>query len=82
MNCIFPFIYKGENYSTCTNALLGELPEHEDKTGEDFFWCATATRENGLMVDNMWGKCNLCSCTNKPEDLNSRPMSKLELMNA
>ena len=67
---------KGEKYDTCTNAILGETPESEDKTGEDFFWCAIATDENGLMPENMWGECNLCSCTDASKPEESEPMSK------
>ena len=63
MPCIFPFIYKGTTYDSCTNALLGEIPEYEDKTEEDFFWCAIAVEKSGLMPDKMWGRCNLSYCS-------------------
>ena len=44
--CVFPFIYKGTTYSSCTNA------------GEDFYWCSTKVDESGNHVSGEWGNCN------------------------
>ena len=45
-NCVFPFIYKGFNYSKCATV------ENGDKT-----WCSTRTDTEGNHVDNFWGYC-------------------------
>ena len=40
--CVFPFVYKGQNYTTCTDA------------AESFLWCATT---NNYDSDEKWSKC-------------------------
>lgn len=44
-HCIFPFIYRGIVYETCTYVADSQP------------WCATATDVNGHMVTNDWGYC-------------------------
>lgn len=45
--CVFPFIYKGIEYSRCTGVDWGQL------------WCSTETSANGEYVDGEWGNCDL-----------------------
>ncbi|XP_040583760.1 uncharacterized protein [Lepeophtheirus salmonis] len=54
LSCVFPFIYNGVEHNECTE---------EDA---DFFWCATHVDEHGILIDNMWGKCDVASCTEDP----------------
>merc|ERR1711973_210208 len=44
--CIFPFIYKGETYNSCTTAGGFSKP-----------WCSTATTTTGQHINGYWGDC-------------------------
>ena len=44
--CVFPFIYKGENFSSCTEKKFEYVP-----------WCATETDTEGKFIDDKWGYC-------------------------
>merc|ERR1711868_101710 len=44
--CIFPFIYQGVTYTSCTTA--GRFSEP---------WCSTATDTNGNHIIGYWGNC-------------------------
>ena len=46
--CVFPFIYKGVTYNSCTSV-----------DNDDYLWCATETLD-GNYVDGMWKDC--CAC--------------------
>ena len=43
--CVFPFNYKGTDYTTCTNV------------GEDFSWCSTKVDSDGNHIGGNWGSC-------------------------
>lgn len=46
-NCVFPFIYRGTNYTQCTNEEVGPNFFHDD-------WCAIT---NNYDIDKKWGYC-------------------------
>ena len=46
--CVFPFSYKGIEYSTCTTADNNGLP-----------WCSTSLDHRGQYINGRWGHCNL-----------------------
>lgn len=46
--CIFPFLYGGESYETCT--------ARDSDTGQP--WCATSVDSEGWVVDHAWGDCD------------------------
>ena len=46
-DCVFPFIYKGVSYSSCTKA--------ESSNGAP--WCATAVDDEGVAVAGAWEDC-------------------------
>ena len=58
--CVFPFIYKGKEYSSCTFD-----PREDPKTGElidvDEPWCATLVNDEGKMVRS--GICEVSANT-------------------
>ena len=43
--CVFPFIYNGEEFSSCT------------KVDYRVSWCATKKDEEGKLVGTNWGNC-------------------------
>ena len=43
--CVFPFIFKGVVYQTCTTI------------GHDQPWCYTMVNEDGVGVEGQWGNC-------------------------
>ena len=43
--CVFPFSYKGVNYTKCTDV------DHS------MHWCSTNTDENGHHIGGKWGDC-------------------------
>ena len=45
--CVFPFIYKDVEFSTCTD------------TNHDAQWCATKTDEEGKFINDEWGNCDV-----------------------
>ena len=45
--CIFPFLYSGERYESCTT--------RDSDTGLP--WCATRVDSEGWVVDHAWGDC-------------------------
>ena len=56
--CVFPFEYKGKEYSNCAW-----------EEGEDKPWCSTKVDSNGKHVDGSshWGYCNAyCPATADP----------------
>ena len=52
-HCIFPFKYKGIEYSECTDV-------DSEKHGKSYFWCATKVNEDKEIVEGgrNWGECN------------------------
>ena len=48
--CQFPFSWRGVEYSSCT------MEESE------FYWCALEVDEEGEMVAERWGRCDLTKC--------------------
>jgi len=58
--CVFPFIYKGETYQSCTKV------DHDD------WWCSISTDTTGHHITGQWGHCNsACPKDQKPEQRNS-----------
>ena len=47
-DCVFPFIYKGVSYNSCTKA--------ESSNGAP--WCATKVDSNGEAVNGAWEDCD------------------------
>jgi len=45
--CVFPFSYKGIEYSACTTADNNGLP-----------WCSTSLDHRGQYINGRWGNCN------------------------
>merc|ERR1712227_367945 len=45
-DCVFPFSYKGMEYSSCTTADNHGVP-----------WCSTSTDHIGQYVNGRWGNC-------------------------
>ena len=43
--CVFPFIYKGERYQTCT------------RKDNNVHWCYTEVDSHGVGVKGKWGNC-------------------------
>ena len=50
--CVFPFTYKGKNYTECAPYPRGSDSEPEDSNTP---FCATAVKEDGTHAD--WGYC-------------------------
>jgi len=50
--CIFPFIYKGQTFSSCT--------DFESVNGLQ--WCATKVRNNKVVVKGRWADCDMATC--------------------
>ena len=46
-DCVFPFIHKGQKFTSCAFA--------EDGKGN---YCATKVDSNGNLVGNNWARCN------------------------
>ena len=46
-DCVFPFTYRGQSYSSCTTA--------ESVNGAA--WCATEVDSSGTVVHNKWQDC-------------------------
>lgn len=46
--CVFPFNYRDNTYNKCTSK--------DSDNGQP--WCATATAEDGFVVDGAWGDCD------------------------
>eukprot|EP00096_Caligus_rogercresseyi_P016610 TRINITY_DN933_c0_g1_i7.p1 TRINITY_DN933_c0_g1~~TRINITY_DN933_c0_g1_i7.p1 ORF type:complete len:433 (+),score=120.62 TRINITY_DN933_c0_g1_i7:227-1525(+) len=57
--CVFPFVYNDVEYDKCTDV------------DSDFLWCASMLDDSGVMIDNMWGKCDAESCAETPIPLES-----------
>jgi hypothetical protein len=49
-NCIFPFWYRGEEYTSCTTKGWSDLHDVP-------FWCSTKVRGNGEHVTGHWENC-------------------------
>eukprot|EP00040_Diaphanoeca_grandis_P000102 m.14348 g.14348 ORF g.14348 m.14348 type:complete len:2596 (-) comp10105_c0_seq1:515-8302(-) len=43
--CVFPFVYEGTRYTSCT------------MEGDNVPWCATAVDESDVYIDGEWGVC-------------------------
>ncbi|CAB4069437.1 unnamed protein product [Lepeophtheirus salmonis] len=64
--CIFPFVYQGNKYSSCTNANFGPL-----------FWCPTNDVVNGVYMENSnnYGICRSnCPRQPTPDQLTVTPL--------
>ena len=48
--CVFPFKYRGIEYSTCTR----------DGDGGKGPWCSTSTNKDGSYKE--WGRCDMSKC--------------------
>ena len=48
--CQFPFTWKGVEYTSCTNE------------ESEFYWCALELDDEGVMVADRWGECDLARC--------------------
>ena len=46
-DCVFPFSYRGQSYSSCTAA--------QSENGAA--WCATEVDSSGIVVTNTWQDC-------------------------
>lgn len=64
MKCQFPFTFKGKTYHECTNDLIDDNEYDSSDEQEQFLWCATQVEDDGTMVDERWGVCDLNSCEN------------------
>ena len=53
--CVFPFIYKGQKYHTCTTV-------HANRA-----WCATRVDHEGQVVSGHWGDCHPRDCPSETE---------------
>ena len=53
--CVFPFIYKGHRYHTCTTV-------HANRA-----WCATRVDRGGQVVAGHWGDCHPRDCPSETE---------------
>ena len=67
VECQFPFKYmtlSGESKTAteCTNDALYEEDYNDDKTKEDFYWCATRVNADGTMKEGKWARCEMASC--------------------
>ena len=61
LDCVFPFSYKGIEYSACTTA---------DNTGLP--WCSTSLDHRGQYINGRWGNCNTdCQPGERMEDDNN-----------
>ena len=49
--CVFPFNHDGETYHKCAPDDDGDGP-----------WCATATDDDGDVLDGFWGRCDVQEC--------------------
>jgi len=54
--CVFPFIYEGVSYNSCTAV--------DDNSNRH--WCATSVSESGEYVFRKWGNCNMETCSETP----------------
>ena len=54
--CQFPFSWQGVEYKSCT------------KEESEFYWCALEVDEEGLMVGDRWGKCDMKTCEVQTEE--------------
>ena len=64
--CVFPFIYKGKKYNSCT--------AEASSNGKP--WCATEVRGDGQVISGKWGDCDFTSCSGevtKQQDLPRPP---------
>lgn len=66
MECVFPFVHLGTTYENCTKDTMTFL-EYGDPV-ETFHWCATKTDDNGEMLKDFWGVCQMDTCTQPDED--------------
>ena len=61
VECIFPFKYEtlGEEKiaDKCTNDVIYEDDYDDDKTKEDFYWCATRVDADRKMKTGKWARC-------------------------
>ena len=60
--CQFPFTWKGVEYKTCT------------QEESEFYWCALELDEEGEMVADRWGRCDMTKCdlTREEEEQKAR----------
>jgi len=57
--CVFPFIFQGKNYTSCTEASR----YNENSTAiNGMAWCSTKVDENSNSIDDEWGYCNYHTC--------------------
>merc|ERR1712062_1959 len=59
--CKFPFKFNDKEYTKCTNDLLFPS-DSDDRTEENFNWCATSTNSDGSMKKGKWGRCDEAAC--------------------
>jgi len=59
--CKFPFKFNDKEYTKCTNDLLFPS-DSDDRTEENFKWCATSTNSDGSMKKGKWGRCDEATC--------------------
>lgn len=50
-HCKFPFSWAGDTYHSCTAKGVGE-----------YSWCALEVDQEGVLVADRWGKCNMDTC--------------------
>ena len=48
-DCVFPFTYRGQSYSSCTAA----------ESANGAAWCATEVDSSGAVIRNTWQDCEL-----------------------
>ena len=65
--CQFPFIWKGKTYTECTT-----------DGGAGFSWCALEVDQEGHLVSNRWGMCDLSTCTEPETETQTRDTGKKE----
>jgi len=49
--CVFPFTWENQEYSACTT-----------DGNTDFPWCALEVDDQGVLLNNRWGKCDMATC--------------------
>lgn len=64
--CIFPFSWNGTTYHSCTS------------DGSDFSWCALEVDDQGIVVGNKWGSCDMSTCNPEEEDVDDKREARAE----